>query len=224
MLEAGDTESEISFFTLTDISGQQVTITDARVRLRDEQGAEKTAVLSNGSYRVSNFPVTSGHTYHLEIAHEGNVYTSECVVPPVVVLVNLTNNTAYIDTATMGAPVITITWNELPLESYSYAILLEAMGEDPELIPFTQVTGGQFAALYQGPILNNSITLFDTDFKYYGPHRLSIFAIERGLENLYFYDSSDLRGLLQTAPSNVSGAHGYFAGVSRLTVDLLIQH
>jgi hypothetical protein len=224
VLQSGNTASEISLFTLTDVPGQQVAITDAIVRVRDEHGAEKTAVFNNGKYRVSNFLIGSGRTYHLLIGNAGEVYTSSCVVPPELVLVNLSNNVAHIDTATNGAPILTVTWNELPSELYSYALLLEPLDEEPELIPFTQETGGQFAALNQSPILNNTITLFDTDFKYYGPHLLSIFAIERGLEHLYFYDSSDLRGLLQTAPSNVKGAHGYFTGVSRLTVDLLIQH
>lgn len=223
VLEAGSTESEIAFFSLPDEQSGKRAISDAHLRLRDKQGGVKDAVFENGSYRVHGLPIVSGHAYELEIEYNGKDYSAQCEVPPALVLVNLTSSTAHIDPNTMGAPIITVTWNELPTERYSYVLLLEHLDEEPQVIPFAQTSGGQFAALYQSPILNNTITLFDTDFNYYGPHRLSIFAIERGLEHLYFYDSSDLRGLLQTAPGNVIGAHGYFTGVSRVAVDLLIQ-
>jgi hypothetical protein len=224
VLEAGEQQSEVALFYLSDQPGERVAIEGATVRIRDAQGgAGATAVFDNGVYHMGNFQIVAGHSYQLEISREGEVYTAACEVPPALVLVNLSNSSAQIDTSTMGAPLLSVTWNELPTDKYSYALLLENVETNPVVIPFTQVTGGQFAALYQTPILNNTITLFDSDFNYYGQHRLSIFAIERGLEYLYFYNSSDLRGLLQTAPGNVRGAHGYFAGVSRLTVDLLIQ-
>lgn len=221
MLLAGETVNGISFFNLAENEIKQ--IADATLTLSDTLGHEVVLIHGSSGYYAPSFMVVANRNYSLQLQYNGKQISSKCMIPPSLVLVNITTNEATIDPSTDGAPLLTVTWNELDNEKYSYALLLENLESTKTTIPFSEVTGGQFEILYDTPVLNNSVTLFDTDFKYYGQHRLTVFAIERSLEDVYFYNSSDIRGLLQSGPNNVKGAHGYFAGASSFSVEMLIE-
>jgi hypothetical protein len=143
-------------------------------------------------------------------------------MPPALAFTLVSNNLITINPNSTGSPALVVQWTELAQEDYSYLLKLEALGTELDLIPFT-VPAGRFQVQYEGPISQTGTILFDTDFKYYGPHRLTVFAIPKEDEELFFYDKTDLRNLILLAPDNVLNAKGYFTSMSSASVDITLQ-
>lgn len=224
LLKAGEPVSGVRFFTLGDKeSSGYNTIQSASITLKDDLANEEVKLTQNGhSFEANNMLVEANRKYILTTEYDGQTINTECRIPPNVLLVNISQTNIKINPNTQGMPVSTVEWNELDNIKYSYALQLENLEDVKTEIPF-ELQGGNFESLYETPLLNNNLVLFDTDFKYYGHHRLTVYAIERSLESVFFYNSSDIRGLLQTGPDNIEGAQGYFAGVSSFSVDMLIE-
>jgi len=222
ILYAGQHSSSIRFFKLT--GGERTTepLSNVALTLFDDLGNEAPLQYNGSTYVTNSMLIQPQRTYNLKANYNGENITSSCTIPPALILVNISQNNIDIDESSEGSPVTNISWNELDNEKYSYALKLENLEEVKTPIPF-EVPSGNFERLYDSPVLNSAVTLFDTDFKYYGQHRLTVYAIERSLENVYFYNSSNIRGLLQSGPDNIHGAQGYFGGVSSFSVEMLIQ-
>jgi len=221
-LIGGASPSDILFFTLAESGVGSLPIRDVTFYLSDENGNETMLSSSGDAYSANNFLIQPDRTYTIAADYQETKVKASCTIPPSVVLVNITNEAIDVDPSSEGQPVTTISWNELDNTKYSYALKLENLEPQKVEIPFN-VPSGNFGLLYDAPVLHHAVTLFDTDFKYYGTHRLTVYAIEQTLEDVYFYNSSDIRGLLQMAPDNVSGAQGYFSGVTSFSVTMLIE-
>lgn len=221
ILYAGQQPS-VRFFKLGSEETATEPLSNLVFTLSDNLGNETQLQYVGNTYTTNSMAIMPQRIYTLKTTYGGKDITASCAIPPALVLVNISQDNIDIDESSQGVPVTNISWNELDDEKYSYALKLENLEEEKTLIPF-DVPSGNFERLYDSPVLNSAVTLFDTDFKYYGQHRLTVYAIERSLENVYFYNSSDIRGLLQSGPDNVYGAQGYLGGVSSFSVEMLIQ-
>lgn len=143
-------------------------------------------------------------------------------VPPAIDLVNISNTNITINPNSTGSPALVLQWTALPIKNYSFLLQLEPLSENPVEIPFT-VPAGRFATQYSGPLDQTGTILFDTDFKYYGEHRLTIYTIDKAFASLFFYDKTDLRGLALLSPDNIQNAKGFLTAVSSTSVHFTLQ-
>ncbi len=222
VLRSGAEASGVRIYRMADDAEALSELRELSVRLYDDNGHSELLHYNGDGYSSNNMTITPGTKYDIETRYENKDISSTCEIPPQIVLVNITQSNIDVDESSEGMPVTTVSWNELASDKYTYVLKLENLEQNKEAIPF-DVTSGNFERFYETPVINNSVTLFDTDFFYYGNHRLTVYAIERKLESIYFYDSSDIRGLLQFAPDNILGAQGFFTGVSSFSINLLIQ-
>jgi hypothetical protein len=56
-----------------------------------------------------------------------------------------------------------------------------------------------------------------------GTHQLTITVLNDPLINAFFFDSSDIRGLLKNGPDNVDGGKGFVSGISTQKILLEIE-
>jgi hypothetical protein len=143
-------------------------------------------------------------------------------VPPNIAFTSVSSNSITINPSSTGAPAMVVQWTPLNEDEYSYVIHLEPLDINATVIPF-DVPAGRFNAQYSGPITQTGTIIFDTDFKYYGPHRLTVYAIRKDFEEMYFYDLTDLRGLALLSPDNIQNAKGFVTAISTTSIEFNIQ-
>lgn len=196
-------------------------VSDAQVTLQSQN--EVVSLQWNGqAYAHPERVISPEERLEMTLTMEDHRASALVQVPPAIAPVNLGNTLISINPNSTGAPALVLQWTELPSNRYSYLLQLEALDEDPATIPFT-VPAGRFNEQYSGPINQTGTILFDTDFKYYGPHRLTIYAIDKSFENVFFYDKTDLRGLALLSPDNITNAKGFLTAVSRTEILLTLQ-
>lgn len=212
-----DEAAALQLFYADDLSP----VTDARVEITS---ADATAnLLWNGiNYSTSDDIVHAGAQLSVAFAFEDHAAAASVKVPPAIAPINLGNTLIAINPNSTGSPALVLQWTPLPASQYSYLLQLEPLDASPEAIPFT-VPAGRFDVQYSGPIAQTGTILFDTDFKYYGPHRLTIYAIDKSFEEMFFYNKSDLRGLALLSPDNIQNAKGFLTAVSKTSILLTIQ-
>lgn len=176
---------------------------------------------ANGNY-TSDFAIEPGQTYTLEGIVLEQPFSTEIAIPPAISFTIPFNDTLLINSNSSGSSIVIVTWTELNSEAYSYVVRLECLEETPVEIPFP-VNSGNFATNFSGPQVAAGIIIADTDFRYYGLHKLRVFAIPKSLEKVYFYNAGDIRGLLTNGPDNILGIKGFAAGVSTIEADFFIQ-
>jgi len=116
-----------------------------------------------------------------------------------------------------GATSSFVQW-AIPSEGAEFALQLECTEEQP--IPLLTGTGN-FTELYNGPQVASQIELNADAFSFYGSHRLRISVLNDELLSLFFFDPSDIRGLLKNGPDNVIGGKGFVTATA--TTDVLLE-
>lgn len=101
-----------------------------------------------------------------------------------------------------------------------FAFRLESLEQNPQLLPWSP---GNFLQFYSGPQLASQLTLQPQSFAAYGSYRLTISVLNDELRDIFFFDPSDIRGLLRRGPNNVVGGKGFVAGVSVAKIPLEIE-
>lgn len=145
--------------------------------------------------------------------------TATAVVPPAVVPTLISNTTFSITPSNPGASVFEVKWD--PIEGYSYLLGLQSITENAAEIPFT-VPSGLFQNQFFAPIEENEVTLFDTDFKYYGRHRLTIYVIEDLYKDFFFFRNRGQGFLATQGPDNILGARGLWTCINAYQIELEI--
>ena len=85
------------------------------------------------------------------------------------------------------------------------------------------VIPGNFDALHNGPQVGNTLSLESQNFTFLGTHRLVIYALNRAFTDVYFFDPSDIRGLLKMPISNLPGSNGYVMGVTAFEIIIEVE-
>jgi hypothetical protein len=94
---------------------------------------------------------------------------------------------------------------------YEFALQLQCLEENPVPLP---ISPGNFEAQFAGPQVSNQLSLSAESFSYFGYHRLTVTVLNDDLLDVFFFDPSDIRGLLENGPDNVVGARGFITGIS----------
>lgn len=225
IFETGSESAEVKLFHLgAHHQAAPVNIIDAEITLAPQSGGSVNLSYNNGTYvtGANAIDIIPGNFYRITAGIGDKEIKASCVIPPALSLANASNTTFTVNPNSLGTPSFILSWNSLDPAKYSYLLVLENLEENPVEIPFN-VPSGNFTDQFSGPWEFDGATIYDTDFKYYGHHRLKIMAVEKSIESIYFYGPSDLRGLLQNGPDNVEGGRGYVIGVSSFTVDLWVQ-
>ena len=209
----------IEFFTLNEEFAGPPMARSASVKiLGASQEVELTA--NNFSYALpADFILLPDSTYRVVVsddAAEGEI-KSEFAMPPTISLISSIANPVQISSP--GSVAGLISWTPLDESKYSYILKLEPLDIIPAPIPGNV---GLFESRYNGPQLSPQLLLLKSDFAYYGTHRLTVLAIDRGFDALFFYDAADMRGQLKNGPSNVLGAAGFVAGVTGFETEIVI--
>lgn len=159
-----------------------------------------------------------GETVTLEIDGTRNS-VAEAIIPPIIMPSLISNTSFQIDPDNPGASVFDIKWD--PIDGVSYLLSLETLEQNPVEIPFT-VPAGLFQNQFFAPIEENEVTLFDTDFKYYGRQRLTIFVIHDLYKDFFFFRNRGQGFLATQGPDNINGARGLWTCVNAYEIELNI--
>ncbi|MFM7728947.1 MAG: hypothetical protein ACKO7B_19775, partial [Flavobacteriales bacterium] len=135
------------------------------------------------------------------------------VFPPKALLTGVQNDTLLV-TSEQNA---IIDWNE-PTEGVEFALQLECTENEPIPLPGG---AGNFNQLYAGPQVASQVELSKEAFSFFGMHTLRISVLNDDLVALFFFDPSDIRGLLKNGPDNVIGGKGFISAIT--TTDVLLE-
>lgn len=133
---------------------------------------------------------------------------------------DIENVTVQRDTLNISQNESTIIEWEIAPDVYEFALRLECVESQPVAILGTQ---GNFDQNHNGPQLSKSIQLDKEAFSFYGSHRITISVLNEPMVDVFFFDPSDIRGLLKNGPDNVDGGNGFIATTSTHTVLLEIE-
>lgn len=161
--------------------------------------------------------IEAGQSYELLVQDGGREARAKVTVPPSVNLIQVSSTTIPINSASTGQPTFTVLWAANP--NLSHVLRLEVLDPDAVGIPFA-VPSGNFSVQYRFPVPGQGTTLFDTDFAFYGLHRLRIYSIPKSDESLYFYLPEEGGTQLTGSISNVEGGSGYVSAASYVDIDL----
>jgi hypothetical protein len=67
------------------------------------------------------------------------------------------------------------------------------------------------------------VNLDKDDFLFFGTHELTISVLNEPMVDVFFFDPSDIRGLLKNGPDNIDGGNGFIATTATHTVLLEIE-
>jgi hypothetical protein len=196
-------------------------VTDASLRLKTNDQWRNMTWNGQG-YEQLNHVLAPNDTIYLTCDLDGYTALAHTRIPPAIEVTSVSSTQITINPNSTGSPAMVVQWTALPANQYSYLLQLESLDPSPVAIPFIG-PGGLFDVQYSGPISQTGTILFDTDFANYGEHRLTIYAIRKDFENLFFYDKTDLRGLVLLSPDNIENAKGFVAAVSSTSIDFVTQ-
>jgi len=150
------------------------------------------------------------------IMEQGGVRQSAAVVIPpspqgvsaVSVLFNVSS--------TIEHPATSISWNPLP--GHFFALRLEPLDDLLVPIPFSGISGGKFDSQLSGKQSEPAVALFNTDFTYYGNHRLTIYSFDKAYASVFDYLPQFGGTELGIGPSNFDVGPGYLAAVGKAEI------
>jgi hypothetical protein len=195
-------------------------ISDANLTLTNSNGDSFSLVAENGSYSItgSEALIVAGATYRFAGKADGSDVNASVVIPDDIHSVVGEALTYTIDLQQPERLAFQVIWNEVT--DHSYILTLENVEESPIAIPFADVEGGRFAAQFDGPYSSTVANLLATDFKYYGLHKLKVYAIDKNYESFFFFNPANASNLVKSGLTNITGGKGFLAGVSSFTIDL----
>jgi hypothetical protein len=215
-LTAGESVSDVQLYHAGRVGHDDLLTT--RIFMRPADGVRKELARSgNEFYDPDEQPVEPASTYYLDVLlPNGRELSCKANVPPAIALNSISSQ--QVSVSAPGTVASILTWTSLG-DAFAYAMKLECLENNP--IPIDE-TPGLFESRNGLSQLQSQLILLKDDFSFYGTHRLTVYAFDSGLESMYFYDPSDIRGLLQNPPDNVSGGRGYATGISKFVVDIEI--
>jgi len=179
-------------------------------------GLEEEFAAAGEYYELSSerLPMPGDTCQVLWLHHNENA-SAYVIMPPPLILHAISDDTI---TVVDSNPIV-LDWFELGSE-YEYVLELECL-ESVKVPIDGQI--GNFANTYDGPQVGATLNLPIDRFTYYGTHRLVIYALNPNVIDVFFFDPSDIRGLLQASPDNVTNGKGLVAATTRLEILLEVQ-
>jgi hypothetical protein len=212
----GSSASKFRFFLLTpNMSGQLIAPESAEVSILDHVGVEWS--LQQESPAIFSDPdqtllFESGNEYVLRAKYAEGELSAIVSLPAAVELLSLSNTQFTVEPDEPGASAFQFSWENQT--EYSYVITVQPLDENPLISPFYPST--DFENQFGFPILEGQAILRASHFNYLGLHEVTIFAIDKAYEAVFFFNPvADIRSYLNAGPDNVSGGHGFVTGVSK---------
>jgi hypothetical protein len=179
-------------------------------------GEKAPFMLSGSSYMLQSDRLPqSGERLLLRWFQQHDTAVVIVDMPPAISNIMVINDTLQ----SSAANKCSIVWDGGTL-GHEFALSLRCLESSPQPLPWMP---GNFSQLYSGPQLEAQLTLQPSNFGYFGTHQLTISVLNDQLRDVFFFDISDIRGLLKQAPDNVSGGVGFVTGVSKASVVLEIE-
>lgn len=221
-------ENEFAQLSLSNAIGFDETalptpVTGARVRL---DGPTTSVLLTEIEGIPGRYSDTAGEmlleadqSYRLVVTKDDQQLQAEATIPPPVNIVQSSATMIPINPASTGEPIYSIFWEQE--NNISHVLKLDLQEDTFDEIPFS-VNSGNFSTQYAFPVPGQGTTVFDTDFNYYGTHLLTVYAIDEAYDALFFYQNGSGGDQVTEGLNNIDGGSGYFAGASKLEVELEI--
>jgi hypothetical protein len=190
---------------------------DEQFELIFPDGESASFALSNEIYQLqSSRNPASGEQLELKwFRKNGSIAHAHVQMPA-----SIQNVTVQRDTLHIGQnESTTIEW-EMDSDAYEFALKLQCIESAP--LPIAG-SPGSFDSNYSGPQVSRSVNLDKDDFLFFGTHELTISVLNEPMVDVFFFDPSDIRGLLKNGPDNIDGGNGFIATTATHTVLLEIE-
>jgi|GEM_PF-4697746 len=157
----------------------------------------------------------SGQVFALEIVEGGIKRRAAVTVPPSPDNI-AASETQFSILTNDEHPATTVTWDAL--SGYSFALKLEVLDPNPVPIPFVGITGGKFQKELSALQISPSVALFNTDFAYYGLHKMTVFSLDGQYASLFDYLPQFTGSALGQGPSSFDRGPGIFGAVGKTEI------
>ena len=225
-LEAGE---KISNFYVENVANSREFESELNVPIENAEisifaGEEEIILVQNpdhpGYYYNDTHMVLPGTTYDLRLKHDSKTVTASCFVPDTLII---ETGFGLADSIKLGGTenpeeVISFSW-----ESQSGFEYLMELSVDDDAMPLTFSDNiGKFDQVYANPFKEGSASLFDDYFAFSGKHTITIYTITSEYADYFRYLPQALDRNIYSAPNNIQGGYGVFAGRTGTTIEFTL--
>ncbi|MBL7941932.1 MAG: hypothetical protein JNM00_04160 [Flavobacteriales bacterium] len=178
-----------------------------------------TAISEGSASSASGPSPVAGQRYEVLLETRDGRLEASVAMPPPIVNEFFSGENFTVDPDNPSEIAFLVNWQDM--DGYSFLVTLENLEADPVTLPFVET--GKFDTFYHDPIAQSFAALKSDFFTYYGHHRLTVYAIDKEYESVFYYLASGERNLLQAAPDNVDGGLGFVTGVSKWQTDIWLN-
>lgn len=220
LLVSGENPDRI-FISRLDEGGNRISLENLNVKLIGPVSTVSLISAGNGKYSSIDELIFASADYTLEIIDGKSILRSTCTTPPNFEFLNQTPELITIDTSQAFQQVLGLNWTDL--EEVSYVLDLTYLGDEFNEIQFNGADGGQFEEVFSSPQPESGTVLLASDFKYFGSHRLDIYAVYSDYAALFtpfqLTDNDDVPYI----SIEFNDAAGYLAGVTPISIEFDVE-
>lgn len=234
-LYAGEPVEDIRITRAVSLSGEDTVaapVTDATVRLA--KGGSAFALSSTGDggrygYLEDDLTVEAGDVFLLDVQAAGQQLTAETTVPPPPVGVALTGSVLKVPDIGIGAGFrgmqdshLTVTWDNAG--AALHYIVVESLTADEPVYILPDFIRERFQGfrLVTAPTDANYHDINVRSLQVLGPHRVTVYRVNREYADLYENRQQDSRDLNEP-PSNIRGGLGVFSAFNSRSADFEVE-
>lgn len=163
----------------------------------------------------SAFLPQSGQHFTLEIEQGGVRQSAHVVIPPSPENV-AAESVIFNVSATIEHPATGVSWD--PIAGHFFALRLEPLDDPLIPIPFSGITGGKFELELEGKQSEPAVALFNTDFTFYGNHRLTIYSFDKDYAGVFDYLPQFGGTVLGLGPGNFDVGPGFLTAAGKAEI------
>lgn len=219
LVVAGDAETSIKIERL-DLLGNINPAIGISLNLEGPLGTIQFVESSPGIYQNSESLIFPSADYILRGNDLNNEFMAEARTPALFELTSAVASNISVDPNQEFEQLINLDWTESG--NSEYVLVLTLLEADSVEIPFAN-GGGNFSTVFANPQPESGTVLLASDFKYYGAHRLEIFAISKEYSSIFNPVLLVNRDDVPYISGNLIGGFGFFAACTKLSIEFTLE-
>lgn len=219
LVVAGDSQTSIKIERLEE-SGSINPATGISLIIEGPLGTIQFIETSPGIYENTESVIFPSADYILRGNDLTTEFMAEARTPAIFELNSTVPTVISVDPSLEFEQLMNLDWTESG--NSEYVLVLTPLEANPVEIPFAN-GGGNFAVVFANPQPESGTVLLASDFKYYGAHRLDIYAVSKEYSAIFNPVLLVNRDDVPYISGNVSGGFGFFAASTKLSVEFTLE-
>ncbi len=219
LVVTGDSQTSIKIERLEE-SGNTNPAIGINLSIEGPLGTMQFVETSPGIYQNTESVIFPSADYILRGNDLTSEFMAEARTPANFELNSTVPNAITVDPSQEFEQLLNLDWTESG--NSEYVLVLTPLELNLVEIPFEN-GGGNFSSVFANPQPESGTVLLASDFKYFGAHRLEIFAISNDYSSIFNPVLLVNRDDVPYISGNLIGGFGFFAASTKLSVEFTLE-